>query len=145
MMPTARLLAIIILCLCSCAFGGALHTWNPDRAASDAEHDIAAGNIRFAYIGGRASYPPGLPDGSYATVRRYEHLDVGPQGCNQGNTFDVRKEYARRYNARMWAYVSSHAHHLTNRSSQPPAVLMFSFLMNSAFNSVAKLALASGG
>ena len=35
--------------------------------------------------------------------------------------------------------------HLTNRSSQPLAVLMSSFQITSALNSAAKLALASGG
>ena len=125
---------------------GASQTWNPERAVGDAERDIAAGKIQFAYIGGRASYPPGLPDGvSFAAVRRYPRLAVGPQGCDQDNTFDTRKEYARRYNARMWAYVSSHAYHLTNRWSQPLAAVMTTFDPMKPFLVFATLAPASGG
>ncbi|MGH7981604.1 MAG: hypothetical protein ACREFF_00495 [Candidatus Udaeobacter sp.] len=95
------------LCFYGCASIGALQTWNPGRAVSDAERDIAAGNIRFAYIGGRASYPPNLPDGSAKIARRYPRLEVGDQGCVQDSGFDVRKEYASRYNKRMWQYVST--------------------------------------
>ena len=114
-MSRLRLFLPLIVCLCGCAYVGALQEWNPSRAGGDADRDIAAGNIRFAYIGGRASYAPGLPDGSYHIVSRYPRLAVGPQGCIQDNGFDIRSDYARRYNARMWTYVSSHAHHLTNR------------------------------
>jgi hypothetical protein len=89
---------------------GALQTWNPSRAASDAERDIAVRNIRFAYIGGRASYPPGLADDSDKIVRRYPILEVGEQGCEQDSTFDIRKDYACRYNKRMWQYVSTVRH-----------------------------------
>jgi hypothetical protein len=115
MISRIRLFLPFLLCFCSCAYVGALQTWDPTRAAGDAERDIAANDIRFAYIGGRASYAPGLPEGSYHVVSRYPRLAVGPQGCEQDDGFDVRKEYARRYNARMWAYVSRHTHYLTNR------------------------------
>ncbi|MEY2536268.1 MAG: hypothetical protein QOG67_8 [Verrucomicrobiota bacterium] len=105
---TFRLLvALATLFICGCAYVGAVQTWNPTRADSDAECDIATGNIRFAYIGGITSYAPGLPDGSYRVVGRYPHLEVGPQGCMQDNDFDVRAAYARRYNARMWKHVSN--------------------------------------
>jgi hypothetical protein len=97
----------MIVCLCGCAYTGALQTWNPSRAASDPERDIAARNIRFAYIGGRASYPPGLPDDSGKIVRRYPILEVGDQGCEQDSGLDIREEYASRYNKRMWQYVST--------------------------------------
>ena len=115
MMSRVRLFVPLLLCFCGCTFVGALQEWNPTRAASDADRDTAANNIRFAYIGGYASHAPGLPEGSYRIASRYPRLEVGPQGCIQDNGSDVRAEYARRYNARMWAYVSSHAHHLTNR------------------------------
>jgi hypothetical protein len=127
-MSRLRLSLPLLLCLCSCAYVGALQTWNPGRAATDAEHDIAAGNIRFAYIGGYASHAPGLPEGSYRIVIRYPRFEVGPQGCIQDNGSDVRADYARRYNARMWTYVSSHAHHLTNRM-KPTAPLRNKFSM----------------
>jgi hypothetical protein len=96
-----------VMCLCGCAYVGALQEWNPGRATRDAERDIAAGNVRFAYIGGFASHAPGLPEGSYGIISRYPRLAVGPQGCNQDNGSDVRAAYARKYNARMWRYVSA--------------------------------------
>src|SRR4051794_28918518 len=108
LMPSRALplLAAGSFCLCSCAHVGALQTWSPSRAATDAERDIAAHHIRFAYIGGRASYARGLPDAAFSVVRRYPHLPVGPQGCDQDGSFDVRAEYARRYNIRMWQHMS---------------------------------------
>jgi hypothetical protein len=102
--------------LCSCAYVGALQTWSPSRAASDAERDILANNIRFAYIGGRASHAPGLPDSASGVVRHYAHLPVGPQGCDQDSSFDIRAEYARRYNVRMWQHVSRMRRQSSNQS-----------------------------
>jgi hypothetical protein len=109
MKSRTRLMLPSILCFCSCAYVGALQEWNPSRAANDADRDIAAGRIRFAYIGGRASHAPGLPEGSYRIVSRYPRLLVGPQGCNHDNGTDIRADYARRYNVRMWAHVSGRA------------------------------------
>src|ERR1700730_19203281 len=101
------LMLTTFVCLVGCAYLGALQTWNPSRAASDAEHDIAVHKIRFAYVGGRASYPPGLPDDSGKVVRRYPILEVGEQGCMPDDGFDIRERYASTSNARMWQYVSS--------------------------------------
>ena len=81
------------------------------RAVADAERDISARNIRFAYIGGYASYAPGLPDDRRTWLKvlyRYPHLEVGPQGCDQDEYFGERKEYATRYNRRMWSHVAKH-------------------------------------
>lgn len=89
----------------------AMTRWNPDSAVADAQRDIAAGQLRFAYIGGRASYPPGVPSegGAWLYVRRhYPRLEVGPQGCAQDGHFPERKQYAQRYNQVMWSYVSKH-------------------------------------
>jgi hypothetical protein len=121
MIVRVLLSALALASLSCCAQIGALHTWNPAQARGDAERDIAAGRIRFAYIGGRASYPPGLPSGSGDIVRQYPRLAVGPQGCEQDSGFDIRAEYARRYNARMWTYVSSHPRS-SNRAMQPTAL-----------------------
>jgi hypothetical protein len=85
--------------------------WDPSKATADAERDITARHIRFAYVGGRASYAPGLPEDGRTwlfVLHRYSHLEVGPQGCDQDDHFSQRKEYARRYNQRMWSYVSKH-------------------------------------
>lgn len=115
----SHLLALTLLAgssFCSCAYVGALQTWSPSRADSDAERDIAAGNIRFAYIGGRASHAPGLVDGASPVVRRYPRLLVGPQGCDQDGSFDIRAEYARRYNVRMWQHISRMPRRSSNQS-----------------------------
>src|SRR5438128_4135418 len=94
------LTTVALVCFAGDASAGALQRWNPSRAASAAEHDIAAGKIRFAYIGGRVSHAPGLPWDSYDTVVRYPRLAVGPQGCIQDDGYDVRAEYACKYNVR---------------------------------------------
>jgi hypothetical protein len=90
----------------------AVKRWNPASAVADAERDISSHNIRFAYIGGIASYAPGLPDDRHTwlvVLRRYPHLEIGPQGCDQDDYFAERKEYATRYNQRIWRYVSKHS------------------------------------
>ena len=119
-MSCLRLFLPFMLCFCGCACVDALQTWNPGRATRDAKRDIAGGNIRFAYIGGIASYAPGLPKGSYHLVSRYPRLAVGPQGCFQDDGFDIRADYARRYNARMWAHVSERTS--SNREMEPMAL-----------------------
>jgi hypothetical protein len=96
----------------------ARHTWDPAVAVADADRDIAAGRVRFCFIGGYASYAPGLPDQAARLVSSYPHIAVGPQGCVQSAqdlaNHLVYTEYARRYNLHMWAYVSTRRH-LTNR------------------------------
>ena len=85
--------------------------WDPSNAAADAARDIAAGRIRFAYIGGIASHAPGLPQDGHTwlvVLPRYPRLKVGRQGCNQDEHFPRREDYARRYNQRMWSYVSKY-------------------------------------
>jgi hypothetical protein len=100
--------AILMLGLMiGCATGG---RWNPASAIADAERDIASSQLRFAYVGGFAPYAPGLPltDATYKMLNLYGRLEVGPQGCVQDEHASERTEYARRYNVRMWSYVSNH-------------------------------------
>lgn len=105
---------VLIISLASVSLFGpavleAAPPWEPGIAAADAERDIAAGRIRFAYVGGRASHAPGLPEAGRTwlfVLHRDQRLEVGPQGCNQDEHFPERAEYARRYNQRMWSYVS---------------------------------------
>ena len=105
----ATFAAIVVLSLSASTYAGAQQSWSPSRAESDAEQNIAARHIRFAYIGGRASHAPGLPDAASSVIRRYPRLPVGPQGCIQDQSFNRRAEYARRYNRRMWRHVSHEA------------------------------------
>ena len=112
------LIAVASLSLCGCACVGALQTWTPGRAASDAERDIAANKIRFAYVGGYASLAPCLPEGSFAVIRRYARLYVGDQSCFQDDGSAVRGEYACRYNERMWRHVSAMPRKSSNQAMQ---------------------------
>ncbi len=113
--------ALAVFCLAGCAMVDAAHTWNPLVAAGDAERDIASGHIRFCFVGGRAPRAPGVPDGSYQVVRRYPRVAVGPQGCIQDQGSDIRFEYARRYNVRMWHHVSRMQRQSSNQSMKPTA------------------------
>jgi hypothetical protein len=107
MMPRSLfLLTVASLFLTDCAGVTALRTWSPRRAASDAERDIALNDIKFAYVGGWVPHAPALPERASAVAQAYPQLPVGPQGCIQDSAFDVRAEYARRYNRRMWKHVS---------------------------------------
>lgn len=101
-------LAIVILgLLAGCTTGG---RWSPVSAVADAERDFASSQVRFAYVGGFVPFAPGLPmtDATHKVLSQYGRLKVGPQGCIQDKRFDQRTEYARRYNLRMWSYVSDH-------------------------------------
>src|SRR6266446_2183836 len=100
----------------SCAALCAAQTWNPLTALAAADSDIAAGWIRFCFVGGRAPVAPGLPDGAYAVIGRYARIEVGPQGCIQDSDSDIRWEYARRYNIRMWRHVSKTPRQSSNQS-----------------------------
>src|SRR5438105_15802781 len=83
--------------VCASPSTATITRWNPDSAVADAQRDIAARHIRFAYIGGRASYAPGLPQAGRTwlfVLRQYPQLEVGPQGCLQDEHFPERKEYA---------------------------------------------------
>src|ERR1041385_2596950 len=93
--------------LAGCATGG---RWSPASAVADAERDIASSQVRFAYVGGFVPFTPGLPmaDAAHQVLNQHGRLEVGPQGCIQDEYFEQRSEYARRYNLRMWSYVSDH-------------------------------------
>jgi hypothetical protein len=101
------LLILLIGLLAGCATTG---RWNPGSAVADAERDIAASQLRFAYVGGFAPSAPGLPlsEATHEVLEKYGRLEVGPQGCIQDARFEQRTEYARRYNLRMWSHVSNH-------------------------------------
>jgi hypothetical protein len=103
---SARLLTIALFLVVVTGCSSVSSRWQPNTAALDAQHDIAAGHIRFAYIGGFVPVAPGIREESYDTLQRYDRLKVGPQGCIQDEHRAERLEYARRYNEAMWAYVS---------------------------------------
>lgn len=103
----ALFISSLLALSCSvCALDGKKQNWNPSVAVKDADRDFAASQIRFCYIGGRASHAPGIPNWANPVVQGYPRLEVGPQGCDQDNKFSVRKEHARRYNECMWLHLS---------------------------------------
>src|SRR3954468_10535715 len=106
MIMRASLIIVMFGLLVGCASGG---RWNPASATADAERDIASSQLRFAYVGGYVPHTPGLPrtESTYEVLGKYGRLAVGPQGCVQDKLFELRTEYARRYNLRMWSYVSA--------------------------------------
>ncbi len=79
-------------------------TWNPNNAAKEAEQDIRSGNIRFYWSGSIASFPVGVP---FDVAKKYPKADAG-NGCvtNDIPLRERQQEYARRYNEKMFAYIS---------------------------------------
>ena len=113
MIPRVVVAIFLAAAVTSCASPSTatVSRWNPASAVADAQRDIAAGHIRFAYIGGRASYAAGLPEDGRTwlyVLHHYPQLEVGPQDCEQDEYFSERKIYATRYNRVMWSYVSKH-------------------------------------
>ena len=79
-------------------------TWNPADAVKEAEQDIRSGHIKFYWSGSIASMPVGVP---IEVAKKYPQANAGI-GCVT-NDIPLRKrqeEYARRYNEKMFAYVS---------------------------------------
>jgi uncharacterized protein (DUF779 family) len=98
-----------ILCICVLAFiagccAGAEPTWNPADAVKEAEQDIRTGHIEFYSCGSIASRPVGVP---IEVAKKYPQANAGI-GCVT-NDIPLRKrqeEYARRYNEKIYAYIT---------------------------------------
>ena len=79
-------------------------TWNPADAVKEAEQDIRTGHIKFYWAGSIASRPVGVP---IEVAKKYPQANAGI-GCvtNDIPLRERQEEYARRYNEKMFAYVS---------------------------------------
>ena len=79
-------------------------TWNPADAAKEAEQDIRSGHIKFYWAGSVGVRPVGVP---IEAAKKYPRADAGV-GCvtNDIPLRERQEEYARRYNEKMFAYVS---------------------------------------
>jgi hypothetical protein len=77
---------------------------DPDNAAKEAEQDIRAGHIKFYWSGSIASFPVGVP---FDVAKEYPKADAG-NGCvtNDIPLRERQQEYARRYNERIYAYIT---------------------------------------
>jgi hypothetical protein len=104
-MKTLRVLAIAILATCCVA---AEPTWNPADAVKEAEQDIRAGHIKFYWAGSIASRPVGVP---IEVAKKYPQANAGI-GCvtNDIPLRERQEEYARRYNEKIYAYISAQKH-----------------------------------
>jgi len=79
-------------------------TWNPADAVKEADQDIRSGHIKFYWAGSIAVRPVGVP---FEVAKKYPRADAGV-GCvtNDIPLRERQEEYARRYNEKMFAYVS---------------------------------------
>ena len=99
-----KILCILIFALVGGYCVAAEPTWNPADAVKEAEQDIRAGHIKFYWSGSIASMPVGVP---IEVAKQYPKADAGV-GCVT-NDIPLRKrqeEYARRYNEKIFAYVT---------------------------------------
>jgi len=79
-------------------------TWNPADAVKEAEQDIRSGHIKFYWAGSVGVGPVGVPLG---VAKKYPRVDAGV-GCvtNDVPLRERQEEYARRYNAKIYDYIT---------------------------------------
>src|SRR5438132_5111952 len=95
------IVALFLMAVCCL---GAESTRNPADAVKEAEQDIRSGHIKFYWAGSIASRPVGV---QFEVAKNYPKADAG-NGCvtNDIPLRERQEEYARRYNEKMFAYVS---------------------------------------
>ncbi len=99
-----KIFCVLILALVSGFCVTAELTWNPADAVKEAEQDIRTGHIKFYWSGSIASMPVSVPT---EVAKKYPQANAGI-GCvtNDIPLRQRQEEYARRYNEKMFAYVS---------------------------------------
>src|SRR5439155_12682959 len=100
-MKISRILILALVTACCIA---AEPTWNPADAVKEAEQDIRSGHIKFYWAGSIASMPVGVP---IVVAKKYPQANAGI-GCvtNDIPLRERQEEYARRYNEKIYAYVT---------------------------------------
>ena len=100
-MKVAHFLVLTFLAGCCVA---AEPTWNPADAVKEAEQDIRTGHIKFYWAGSVGVGPVGVP---MEVAKKYPRADAGV-GCvtNDIPLRERQEEYARRYNAKIYAYIT---------------------------------------
>ena len=103
-----KIVCSLILPLVAACCVAAEPTWNPADAVKEAEQDIRAGHIKFYWAGSIASRPVGVP---IEVAKNYPKANAGI-GCvtNDIPLRERQEEYARRYNEKIYAYVTSQKH-----------------------------------
>jgi hypothetical protein len=104
-MKVLRVLPLVLFAAYCCA---ADPTWNPADAVKQAEQDIRVGDIKFYWAGSIASRPVGVP---FEVAKNYPKANAGV-GCvtNDIPLRERQEEYARRYNEKIYAYITSQKH-----------------------------------
>ena len=99
-----KILYFLVLALAAGLCIAAEPTWNPADAAKEAEQDIRTGHIKFYWSGSIASMPVGVP---IEVAKKYPQANAGI-GCvtNDIPLRERQQEYARRYNEKIYAYIS---------------------------------------
>jgi len=98
------LLIFTALVAAAACFGAEQPSWNPAKAAKDAEKDIRAQKIQFYWSGSIAVFPVGVP---VEFAKQYPRADAGV-GCvtNDIPLREKQEKYARAYNEKMYDFVS---------------------------------------
>ena len=102
--PEMKILRIFALAVTTGLCIAADPTWNPADAVKEAEQDIRLGHIKFYWAGSIASRPVGVP---IEVAKKYPQANAGI-GCvtNDIPLRERQEEYARRYNEKMYAYIT---------------------------------------
>ena len=99
--------SLVLLLTAACCIA-AEPTWNPADAVKEAEQDIRTGHIKFYWAGSITSRPVGVP---FDVAKKYPQANAGI-GCvtNDIPLRERQEEYARRYNEKIYAYISAQKH-----------------------------------
>ena len=103
-----KIVCILISALAAACCVAAEPTWNPADAVKEAEQDIRSGHIKFYWAGSIDSRPVGVP---FEVAKNYPKANAGI-GCvtNDIPLRERQEEYARRYNEKIYAYISAQKH-----------------------------------
>jgi hypothetical protein len=99
-----KILCILALPVITGHCAAADPTWNPADATKEAERDIRSGHIKFYWAGSVGVGPVGVP---MELAKKYPRVDAGV-GCvtNDIPFRERQEEYARRYNEKIYAYIT---------------------------------------
>jgi hypothetical protein len=99
-----KILCILASALVAVSCFAADPTWNPADAVKEAEQDIGTGHIKFYWAGSIASRPIGVP---FEVAKNYPKADAGiGRVTNDIPLRERQEEYARRYNEKIYAYIT---------------------------------------
>ena len=99
-----KILPVLALAIAAWFCVAADPTWNPADAVKEAEQDIRSGHIKFYWAGSVGVRPVGVP---IEMAKNYPRADAGVRCVTNDIPLRERQEqYARRYNEKIYAYIS---------------------------------------